>query len=68
MPRGDARGLVGGEQDHLRTPAVARGSGAQHDLGVDFGGDDPALVIKAYEGVVENVDLASIAAREDHPA
>ena len=38
--------------------------GAQHDLGVDFGGDDPALVIKAYEGVVENVDLASIAERE----
>ena len=38
--------------------------GAQHDLGVDFGGDDPALVIKAYEGVAENVDLASIAERE----
>ena len=37
---------------------------AQHDLGVDFGGDDPALVIKAYEGVVDNVDLASIAERE----
>jgi adenylosuccinate lyase len=37
---------------------------AQHDLGVDFGGDDPALVIKAYEGVVEHVDLASIAERE----
>jgi adenylosuccinate lyase len=38
--------------------------GAQHDLGVDFGGDDAALVIKAYEGVIENVDLASIAERE----
>jgi adenylosuccinate lyase len=37
---------------------------AQNDLGVDFGGDDPALVIKAYEGVVEHVDLASIAERE----
>jgi adenylosuccinate lyase len=37
---------------------------AQHDLGVDFGGDDPAVVIKAYEGVVEQVDLASIAERE----
>ena len=37
---------------------------AQSDLGVDFGGDDPALVIKAYEGVVEHVDLASIAERE----
>jgi adenylosuccinate lyase len=37
---------------------------AQHDLGVDFGGDDPALVIKAYEGVIDNVDLASIAERE----
>ncbi len=23
---------------------------AQRDLGVDFGGDDPAVVIKAYEG------------------
>ena len=37
---------------------------AQHDLGVDFGGDDPAVVIKAYEGVVEHVDLASVAERE----
>jgi adenylosuccinate lyase len=37
---------------------------AQHDLGVDFGGDDPAVVIKAYQGVVEQVDLASIADRE----
>jgi len=37
---------------------------AQHDLGVDFGGDDPAVVIKAYEGVVEHVDLPSIAERE----
>jgi adenylosuccinate lyase len=36
---------------------------AQRDLGVDFGGD-PAVVIKAYEGVVEQVDLASIADRE----
>jgi adenylosuccinate lyase len=36
---------------------------AQRDLGVDFG-DDPALVIKAYQGVVEEVDLASIAERE----
>jgi adenylosuccinate lyase len=37
---------------------------AQHDLGVDFGADDPAVVIKAYEGVVEHVDLPSIAERE----
>jgi adenylosuccinate lyase len=37
---------------------------AQRDLGVDFGGDDPAVVIKAYEGVVEQVDLASIAEGE----
>jgi adenylosuccinate lyase len=37
---------------------------AQHDLGVDFGGDDPAVVIKAYQGVVEHVDLPSIAQRE----
>src|SRR4029434_5082294 len=37
---------------------------AQHDLGGDFGGDDPAVVIKAYEGVVEQVDLVSIAERE----
>jgi adenylosuccinate lyase len=37
---------------------------AQRDLGVDLGGDDPAVVIKAYEGVVEQVDLASIAERE----
>jgi adenylosuccinate lyase len=37
---------------------------AQRDLGVDFGGDDPAVVIKAYQGVVEQVDLSSIAERE----
>jgi adenylosuccinate lyase len=37
---------------------------AQNDLGVDLGGDDPALVIKAYQGAVEHVDLASIAERE----
>ena len=37
---------------------------AQRDLGVDLGGDDPAVVLKAYEGVVEQVDLASIAERE----
>jgi adenylosuccinate lyase len=37
---------------------------AQHDLGVDFGGDDPAVVIKAYQAVVEQVDPASITARE----
>jgi adenylosuccinate lyase len=37
---------------------------AQRDLGVDFGGDDPAVVIKSYEGLVEQVDLASIAERE----
>ena len=37
---------------------------AQRDLGVDFGGDDPDAVIAAYEGVLEQVDLESIAARE----
>jgi adenylosuccinate lyase len=37
---------------------------AQRDLGVDFGGDDPAVVIKAYQAVVEQVDPGSIAARE----
>jgi adenylosuccinate lyase len=37
---------------------------AQNDLGLDFGGDDPAMVIKAYQDVVEHVDLASIAERE----
>ncbi len=37
---------------------------AQRDLGVDFGGDDPQAVIEAYEAVVEQVDLAGIAARE----
>ncbi|MFC7621599.1 adenylosuccinate lyase [Microlunatus sp. GCM10028923] len=37
---------------------------AQRDLGVDFGGDDPATVIDAYTKVVEHVDLASIAERE----
>ena len=37
---------------------------AQRDLGVDFGGEDPAVEIKAYEGVVGHVDLRSIAERE----
>jgi adenylosuccinate lyase len=37
---------------------------AQRDLGVDFGRDDPAVVIKAYEAVIGQVDLASIAQRE----
>ncbi len=37
---------------------------AQRDLGVDFGGDDPDVVIADYTAVVESVDLGSIAARE----
>ena len=37
---------------------------AQRDLGVDFGGDDPDQVIAAYEAVVDQVDLGSIAERE----
>lgn len=37
---------------------------AQKELGVDFGGADPAQVIADYEAVVETVDLASIAERE----
>ncbi|GAB3622713.1 adenylosuccinate lyase [Mariniluteicoccus endophyticus] len=37
---------------------------AQRDLGVDFGGDDPDAVISAYEAVIDQVDLASIADRE----
>ena len=38
--------------------------GAQHDLDVDLGGDDPAEVLATYAAVVDTVDLASIAARE----
>ncbi|HET9873454.1 MAG TPA: adenylosuccinate lyase [Propionibacteriaceae bacterium] len=37
---------------------------AQRDLGVDFGGATPDVVIKAYEAVLTDVDLDSIAARE----
>jgi adenylosuccinate lyase len=37
---------------------------AQRDLGVDFGGDEPSAVIKAYEAVTEQVDLDRIAERE----
>ncbi len=37
---------------------------AQAELGVDFGGADPAAVVAAYEGVLEQVDLDSIAERE----
>src|SRR6478672_12683147 len=37
---------------------------AQRDLGVDFGGDDPAAVITAYQVKVDDVDLGRIAERE----
>ena len=37
---------------------------AQRDLGVDFGGADPAEVIDRYAAAVEDVDLARIAERE----
>ncbi|MDR1213587.1 MAG: adenylosuccinate lyase [Propionibacteriaceae bacterium] len=37
---------------------------AQRDLDVDFGGDDPDAVIAAYRAQVDQVDLASIQARE----
>lgn len=37
---------------------------AQAELGVDFGGDDPATVIADYTRVLDQVDLASIDARE----
>ncbi|CAL8968307.1 Adenylosuccinate lyase [Propionicimonas sp. T2.31MG-18] len=37
---------------------------AQADLGVDFGGDDPDAVIADYSRVLDQVDLASIDARE----
>ena len=40
---------------------------AQRDLGVDFGGDDPDAVLADYRGVLEQVDLPSIAARERVP-
>src|SRR4051794_31189209 len=37
---------------------------AQRDLGVDFGGDDPAAVIAGYQAKVDDVDLGRIADRE----
>ena len=37
---------------------------AQRDLGVDFGGDNPDDVISAYEAVIDEVNLDSIAERE----
>lgn len=37
---------------------------AQAELGVDVGGDDPAQVIADYTRVLDQVDLASIQARE----
>ncbi|MDO5678238.1 MAG: adenylosuccinate lyase [Propionibacteriaceae bacterium] len=37
---------------------------AQRDLGVDFGGANADEVIAAYEAVIDQVDLASIDARE----
>ena len=33
---------------------------AQKDLGVDFGGDDPATVIADYQRVVDQVDLEAV--------
>jgi adenylosuccinate lyase len=38
---------------------------AQRDLGVSLGGDDAGAVIGAYQAVLDEVDLASIAAREE---
>ena len=37
---------------------------AQRDLGVGFGSDGPTTVIAAYEAVLDDVDLARIAERE----
>ncbi|MEA5664246.1 MAG: adenylosuccinate lyase, partial [Cutibacterium granulosum] len=37
---------------------------AQAELGVGFGGEDPATVIADYQAVVEDVSLDSIAERE----
>ncbi|HYP45401.1 MAG TPA: adenylosuccinate lyase [Propionibacteriaceae bacterium] len=37
---------------------------AQRDLGVDFGGADPDEVLAAYQAVLEQVDLDSMARRE----
>ncbi|MDR1355831.1 MAG: adenylosuccinate lyase [Propionibacteriaceae bacterium] len=37
---------------------------AQHDLGVEFAPDDPATVIAAYQSVITDVRLDSIAERE----
>ena len=37
---------------------------AQSDLGVEFGGDDPGVVVADYERVLHHVDLDSIAQRE----
>ena len=37
---------------------------AQRDLGVDFGGADADQLIADYEGVINDVDLGSIAGRE----
>ena len=37
---------------------------AQNDLGVDLAGDDPEAVLAAYQAVLDQVDLASIAERE----
>ena len=65
---GDARCLVSPRaRSSPNAGSGSRCSAAQSDLGVDFGGDDPAVVIKAYEGVIEQVDLASIAERRRSP-
>ncbi|HEX2855863.1 MAG TPA: adenylosuccinate lyase [Propionibacteriaceae bacterium] len=37
---------------------------AQRDLGVDFGGEDADAVLADYRGVIDRVDLPSIAERE----
>ena len=38
---------------------------AQNDLGVDLAGDDPEAVLAAYRAVLDRVDLASMAEREN---
>lgn len=37
---------------------------AQADLGIDFGDDDPAEVVAAYQSVKDTVDVESIRERE----
>ncbi len=64
LPPADPGDLVPGVQDRRRAEAVAGGAGRAARSRRRLRRDDPNAVIAAYERVVDQVELASIADRE----